>query len=388
MPDSVVRRITWRTADIAQVLLLGMLFLFIWRFFWMVYTAIFIALIAVLLAIVLHAPAKLMARWLPFRVSFALTVALFLASMAGLMVALVPQIMDQVGTLARQLPNAMNQAADWFAARADVTRDGELMQSINEQLAEFVGRFVPLAFNLISTVIGFSAIVILAIFLAYQPSIYRDLVIRMAPPASRPNIARVYDDAGTSLRNWVLGKAATMIVVGVAVWIGLMLFDIPGALALGALAALLEFIPNLGPTIAAAPAVVAAFLISPETALWVAVFYFVLQQIQSAVTVPLVERRAVNIPPAALLIWQIMLAVGFGLLGLFVATPLLAILVVAGRILYLEPTETRYEWDRRDTAATSAVTAANPPRSSPRAVAEEVEEVEVITDREEEVAEL
>lgn len=388
MPDSVVRRITWRTADIAQVLLLGMLFLFIWRFFWMVYTAIFIALIAVLLAIVLHAPAKLMARWLPFRVSFALTVALFLASMAGLMVALVPQIMDQVSTLARQLPNAMDQAADWFAARADVTRDGEVMRSINGQLAEFVGRFVPLAFNLISTVIGFSAIVILAIFLAYQPAIYRDLVIRMAPPASRPSIARVYDEAGRSLRNWVLGKAATMIVVGVAVWIGLMLFEIPGALALGALAALLEFIPNLGPTIAAAPAVIAAFLISPETALWVAVFYFVLQQIQSAVTVPLVERRAVNIPPAALLIWQIMLAVGFGLLGLFVATPLLAILVVAGRILYLEPTETRYEWDRRDTAASSALAASGVPKSSSRAVAEVVEEVEVITEREEEVAEL
>jgi predicted PurR-regulated permease PerM len=94
--------------------------------------------------------------------------------------------------------------------------------------------------------------------------------------------------------------------------------------------------------------VVAAFLISPVTALWVAIFYFVLQQIQSALTVPLVERRAVNIPPAALLIWQIMLAVGFGLLGLFVATPLLAVIAVAIRVLYVEPTEARYAWDRRE----------------------------------------
>ncbi|HUE96684.1 MAG TPA: AI-2E family transporter [Longimicrobiaceae bacterium] len=370
MPDSIVRRVTWRTADVAQVLLLGTLFLFLWRFFWMVYTAIFIALIAVLLAIVLHAPAKFLSRWIPFRLGFAIVVALFLASIGGLLVAMVPQIMEQVSTLARQLPNAMNQAADWFASRTDVTRDGELMRSVNEQLGDFIGRFVPLAFNLITAIIGSTAIIILAVFLAYQPAVYRDLIIRMAPPASRPSIARVYDEAGAGLRTWVLGKAVTMVLVGLAVWIGLMLFRIPGALALGTLAAVLEFIPNLGPTIAAAPAVVAAFLISPETALWVAIFYFVLQQIQSALTVPLVEQRAVNIPPAALLIWQIMLAVGFGLLGLFVATPLLAIIVVAGRILYLEPSETRYASDRRETARPAK---ASEPRPDEAEVLEEIE---------------
>ena len=93
---------------------------------------------------------------------------------------------------------------------------------------------------------------------------------------------------------------------------------------------------------------IAAFLISPGTALWVAIFYFLLQQLQSGIAVPLVERRAVDIPPAALLIWQIMLAIGFGLLGLFVATPLLAVIIVAVRVMYLEPSEDRQTWDRRE----------------------------------------
>jgi predicted PurR-regulated permease PerM len=149
---------------------------------------------------------------------------------------------------------------------------------------------------------------------------------------------------------WVLGKAATMLFVGVATWIGLMLFDIPGALALAALAAVLEFVPNLGPTLAAIPAVITAFLISPATAVWVALFYFALQQVQSGLSIPLIERRAVNIPPAALLIWQIMLAIGFGILGLFVATPLLAVIVIAVRILHIEPAEKRYAWNRREAA--------------------------------------
>jgi predicted PurR-regulated permease PerM len=348
MPDSVVRRITWRTADIAQVLFLGLLFFFLWRFFWMVYTALFIALIAILLAIVLHAPAKYLSRFIPFGVAFALTVATFLVSMGALMVQIIPQIFDQVSQLAGELPSAMNAASGWFSERTGLAQDAEVMQTINQQVTDFLARFVPLAFNLITTLVGSSAVIILAIFLAYQPDVYRNLLIRLVAPPGRPRFIQVYDEAGTSLRNWVLGKALSMIAVGVIVWIGLMLFKIPGALALGVLAALLEFIPNLGPTIAAAPAIVAAFLISPSTALWVAVFYFVLQQVQSAITVPLVERRAVNIPPAALLIWQLMLAVGFGILGLFVATPLLAVIAVAVRIMYVEPTEARYANDRRE----------------------------------------
>jgi len=348
MPESLVRRITWRTADVVQIFLLGLLVLFVWRFFWMVYSAIFIALIAILLAIVLHAPARLLSRWMPFAFAFGLVVFAFLASLAGLMVAIIPQILEQVSQLAGQLPRALDEAGEWLSDRTGIAREPEVIQTINQQLGDFVGRFVPLAFNVIGVVFGSFAVILLAVFFAYQPSVYRQMVIRMAPPPGRAQIARVYDEIGRSLRVWIIGKAVTMILVGIATWVGLTLFGIPGALALGALAGILEFVPNLGPTIAAAPAVTAAFLISPATAFWVAIFYFILQQIQSALTVPLVDRRAVNIPPAALLIWQLMLAVGFGILGLFVATPLLAILVVATRVLYLEPTEARYAWDRRE----------------------------------------
>jgi predicted PurR-regulated permease PerM len=350
MIESVMRRITWRTADVVRILLLATLFLFLWTFFWRVYTALFLGLIAVLLAIILYAPARLLARWMPFRISFALVLLVFLASAVGLFVAVIPQIVNQISLLAGQLPAALESVTEWIEQRTGAQRDGELVRSVEQQLTDFVGRFVPLAFNLISALFGSFAVVILAIFLAVQPQVYRNLVLRIVPPGSRDRAARIYDEAGRSLRNWVIGKAFTMVLVGVLTWIGLTFFEIPGALALAALAALLEFIPNFGPTIAAAPAVIAAFAMSPLTALYVAIFYFVLQQLQSAVTVPLVERRAVDIPPAALLVWQLMLAVGFGILGLFVATPLLAVIVVAARVLYFEPQEELHAWDRREHA--------------------------------------
>lgn len=353
MTQNPVRRITWRTADVARILMLAVAVLFLWKFFWMVYSALFLGLIAVLIAIILHAPARVLSRWIPFRLSFALSVIVFLAAVAGLLVQLIPQLLAQMSQLAGQLPSAMTYVGEWIEERTGAQTSPELAAEVNAQVADFVGRFVPLAFNLISLFVGSFAIIILAIFLAAEPDTYRDLLLRLVPPQSRERARSIYDETARNLRNWVLGKAFTMAMTGVFIWLGLTLFGIPGALALGALAALLEFIPNFGPTLAAAPAVISAFLISPATAFWVAVYFFIFQQIQSAITVPLVERRAVDIPPAALLIWQLMLAVGFGILGLFVATPLLAVLSVVARIVYFEPTERLQEWDRREVAAQS-----------------------------------
>lgn len=367
MADAEVRRIIWRSADVARVFVMGMIFLFLWRFFWMVHSALFIVMLAILIAIVIHAPAKRLVRLgVPFRIALPLMVIVFVGSLVGLMVAMVPELMAQVRLLATQLPETLDQAQVWFRQQTGQGPDSQLTRSLSAQVSGFISRFVPLAFNLISTVLGSFAIIVLATFFAAQPEVYRDLLLRFTPLETRDRWRAVYEEAGSNLRRWTLGKAVTMLGIGVVTYIGLSLFKIPGALALAAFAALMEFIPNFGPTIAAAPAVVAAFAISPRTALYVAAFYFLLQQVQNAITVPLVERRAVNIPPAMLLVWQLMLAVGFGILALFVATPLLAVLAVAVRILYLEPSEERQTWNRREGEATpSAPPSSQPPHTPP-----------------------
>lgn len=350
MPDTEVRRIVWRSADVARIFAMGMLFLFLWRFFWMVHSAVFIVILAILIAIVIHAPAQRLVRiGVPFRVALPLMTVVFVGSLAGLLVAMVPHLAAQMRLLATEIPVALEQVQTWFRSQAGEGPGSDMSENISRQATEFIGRFVPMAFNMIATVLGSFAVIVLATFFAAQPQVYHDLLMKVVPTESRDRWERVYVEAGRNLRQWTVGKALTMLFIGVVTYVGLTLFGIPGALALAAFAALMEFIPNFGPTIAAAPAVIAAFAISPSTALYVAAFYFLLQQVQNAITVPLVERRAVNIPPAMLLVWQLMLAVGFGLMALFVATPLLAILVVAVRILYFEPNEERQAWNRRET---------------------------------------
>jgi predicted PurR-regulated permease PerM len=349
MPEqSSVRRITWRTADVVRALGVGVLFLFIWKTFWLVHSAFFLVLLAVLIAIVLHTPARALSRWMPFRVSFALVLISFLAGLAFLLVKMIPQLVEQGTQVAAQLPAALTSVAGWYQKKAGTPANPNLAADLNRQLTQFLARFVPLAFNAISVALGSFAIIVLAAFLAAQPGLYRGLFLQLIPDEARPRWSRLYDEAGGNLQMWVIGKACTMLGIGVATYIGLTLLHVPGALALAAFAGLMEFIPNFGPTLAAIPAMVAGFASRPVLALYVAIFYFLLQQVQNAITVPLVERRAVNIPPAVLLVWQLMLAIGFGALALFVATPLLAVLVVAVRILYLEPAEERKRWDRRE----------------------------------------
>ena len=368
MPEAEVRRIIWRSADVARVFVMGMIFLFLWRFFWMVHSAVFIVMLAILIAIVIHVPARRLERLgVPFRIALPFVVVLFVGALVGLMVAMVPELMAQVRLLATQLPETLDNAQAWFRQQTGQGPESQLSRTLSAQVSSFVSRFVPLAFNAITTLLGSFAIIVLATFFAAQPEIYRDLLLRFTPIETRHRWRQVYDEAGSNLQRWTIGKAITMLGIGVVTYVGLTLFKIPGALALASFAALMEFIPNFGPTIAAAPAVVAAFAISPRTALYVALFYFLLQQVQNAITVPLVERRAVSIPPAMLLVWQLMLAVGFGLLALFVATPLLAVLAVAVRILYLEPAEERHTWNRREgeTAVPPSAPDSQPPHTPP-----------------------
>ena len=356
---SVVRRITWRKEDVVHVMLVATGFVVLWQFFWMVINALFLGLLAILVAMFLHAPAKALARWIPFRVAFPLTLLVVFGAGAGLIVLVVPQILNQVGQLAQELPAALESVVDWLEEGPLGEWGGleGIPELLSAQIPEFTGRFIPFAMDLVTGLLASIAVLILAVFLAAQPEVYRELLLRMTPVHSRDRAADVFDSAGRSLRRWVIGKGITMLAVGVVTYIGLTLFGIPGALALAARAAVLEFIPNFGPTLAWIPAVIAAFLVSPLTALYVTIFYIVLQQVQSALTVPLVERKAVNIPPAALLIWQIMLTIAFGFLGLFLSTPALALIVVAVRVLWVEPAEARAAMDRRNRESETPATA-------------------------------
>jgi predicted PurR-regulated permease PerM len=124
--------------------------------------------------------------------------------------------------------------------------------------------------------------------------------------------------------------------VGILVGIGLWWLGMPFVLSLAFIAFVLEFIPTVGSVLSAAPAVLIAFTQSPSMALWVMLFYLVLQALEGNLLMPLIQQTVSRLPPALSLLIILIMGTLFGFLGLLVATPLLAVVIVLVKMLYLE----------------------------------------------------
>ena len=127
-----------------------------------------------------------------------------------------------------------------------------------------------------------------------------------------------------------------MAFVGILTGIGLWLVGVPYALALGLLAGLLEFVPYLGPILSAIPILLVAIGAEPNVVLWALAVVVGVQQVENNVLQPLVERRAVEIPPALLMVALFAMGQLFGVPGLLVAAPLTAVLIIVVRRVYVE----------------------------------------------------
>jgi predicted PurR-regulated permease PerM len=181
-------------------------------------------------------------------------------------------------------------------------------------------------------------IVFLGIFFAAQPKLYRDAVLLLLPPHYRPHVRTVLNETGETLRHWLLGQAVTMSAIFLFVWGGLSLLGIQPAFVLGLQAGLLAFIPNVGPLIAGIFILLASLGGGLTAVLGALGVYLAAQTLESYILTPMIQDRAISVPPAFLFAAQIMLGLLFGLYGLALATPIAAIARVFILRFYVEDT--------------------------------------------------
>jgi predicted PurR-regulated permease PerM len=179
-------------------------------------------------------------------------------------------------------------------------------------------------------------VLFVGIYGATNPGLYRDGLLRLVAPHRRQRVAETLDAVAAILRGWLLGKALAMLVVGVLTTVGLMLLGIPMALTLGLIAFLLDFIPNFGPLLAAVPALLLALTLGPAQVAYVAALFVGVQIIEGYVLTPLVQQKTADLPPALTISAQVVLSVLAGGVGLALAAPLAAAVMVAVRMLYVE----------------------------------------------------
>jgi predicted PurR-regulated permease PerM len=287
---------------------------------------------SILLAVLLRAGTN----WLKDKTGMADGLALgivFLLSL-GVIVAgiwlLVPTIAAQIDEMRETLPAALRNLESQLSEHPLGKR---AVDQFHENRGEFTmedGEMFDRATGVFSSTLGaladFFIMVIIGIFFAASPETYHKGIVKLFPPRNRQRVSSVLHGSYYVLKSWLLGKLLTMLFVGVASGILLVVLGVPLPIALGVIAFFLDFIPTIGPLIAAVPAILIAFLDGPMTALWVAIGYFVIQSIESYVLVPYIYKKTVHISPVITLGSLVFFGIIAGPVGIVLATPLVAVL--------------------------------------------------------------
>ncbi len=176
----------------------------------------------------------------------------------------------------------------------------------------------------------------IGIFFTVSPKTYVDGFIKLIPAKAKAKTEDVVNKIGLTLTKWLKGQLLAMLIVAILTAIGLTIVGIPMALVLALIAGLLNFIPNFGPLIAMIPAVLVALMQGVNTALFVAGLYILIQMIESNLITPQIQKKLINMPPALIIIAQLFMGVLTGGLGLILATPLTAILMVVIQETYVK----------------------------------------------------
>ena len=180
----------------------------------------------------------------------------------------------------------------------------------------------------LSAVGNFFIVIFLGLAFAAQPSLYRNGLLYLAPAKHRARATLIIDRISETLERWLIAQMLTMAAVGVVTWLGLAIIGIPGSFILGIQAGLLAFIPTVG-AIVAGVIVVLASLASGWIATASAFGLFLgVHALESYILTPILQRQALDIPPATLFAFQILLGIVFGIWGLALALPLMAIVKV------------------------------------------------------------
>jgi predicted PurR-regulated permease PerM len=384
------RTVGWRSRDIVRTAALVLAMYLLVQLVWFANDLFLIVFLGILFAIAISAGVDRLQRWhIPRGMGAALIVISFFALLIGFGAWMAPTLREQGAELRLKLPEAVERVQEWVnrrqkgvfgmllgggtatpatpaaaptggavanapastAAAPPAADSGKIAPSLRDRIQAQLGGASRYLFGFLSHTVaavgGFLLIVFLSIYLAADPELYRRGVLALLPARRREQASEVMDRIATVLRKWLVTQLIAMAVIGSVTTIALLILRVKAAFALGLLAGLFEFIPTVGPLLSAVPAVAMGFLDSPEKALVVAVVYMGIQFLENHILIPLLMKGGMDLPPALTVVTQALLALVFGFLGLMVAVPLLATILVTVQVLYVQKLPDQGTWTHR-----------------------------------------
>lgn len=308
---------------------------------WQLSGVLLVAFGAVIVAVLLRGIADPIADRTPLGEGAAVAVAglAVVASITAVVWLFGAAIADQTRLLVASLPASTTEfrsmVAGWPFGDQIMQLDGAGLMS---GAGGVVGRISGYALSTVSVATSLLLTIIAGVFLAASPRTYRDGLIMLFPPARRAALTEAANTTGRALKAWLTGQLVDMVVVGVMTGIGVALIGLPSPLALGLIAGLLAFVPIVGAIAGAIPGLLLAAQGGWELMAWTLLVYVIVQQIEGNLIYPFIQKRAVELPPVLTMFGILAFGALFGLPGVLVATPLIVVVFVNVRLLYLRKT--------------------------------------------------
>lgn len=256
-------------------------------------------------------------RWLAILIIYLGVLGILILGLAGI----IPALIDQTGSFVEKIPVLFRQFTF-------LGIDSNILASQITQLGTIPASIFKLTVSLFSNVIAVFALFVITFYLLLERRNLDTYLQVLFGGGGEEKAKEFVDKVEERLGSWVRGEMTLMIIIGVTIYVGLKLLGIDFALPLAILAGVLEIIPNIGPIISAAPAVLIGLVISPVMALAVAALYFLVQQAENTLIVPKVMQKTVGVNP---LVTILSLAVGFklaGPIGAVLAVPVVLLIEV------------------------------------------------------------
>jgi predicted PurR-regulated permease PerM len=304
---------------------------------WYLFGVILMAFGAIIFAMLLRLGAQPLTRWLllPEPAALLLSIIIVFSALGGTAFLFDTHLSHEFQDVVQRATTASIDITNWL--RASPLGDFALnhLSSTQVSITGVLSGVLSVSTSLIEGVI---ISLISGIYLAAQPGLYRRGLIWLFPPSKHARVAEVFDGIGEALRLWLIGQLVEMLLIGALSTLVVWLIGVPSSLALGVIAAMGEFIPYVGPLLAAIPAILVALTKSPEAALWTLLAYLAIHQLEGQIVSPLIQRHMVAIPPAVMLLGIVAITYLFGLIAIIFAAPIAVVIFAAVNLIYVRDT--------------------------------------------------
>jgi len=359
LPDSDRAHVAYRAVALAAALLvLGLLFR-------QLATLLLAVLMTIIIAIALSAGAgRLERRGIPRPIGALLTLLAGLAVLGGVLALIIPTFIHETNHFIDQVPGIVNDLEKKIG-RATGNRPSEVGDSIQSFLRRYsdhperlIGPITSIGLSVAGVLAAIVLMLVTAYYMAANPEPLVRGALRLMPPARRDHARHVMDRLRSAWLGWTQGVVIHMFLSGTLLYIGLSIIGLDFALVFAVLTALLVVVPYFGVVVGAVPPVLFALTDSPGKALLVLAVYVGVHEVEANLIIPVVMARAVKLHPALIAIGVVFVGELFGIVGLVVAVPIIATIVILTEEFWVKEVESAHE--RRTTPSLELPTTEEP----------------------------